>query len=185
MLLLTQLKAVAIQDQKLAAIQGRNERRNDGEVMVRHTLPSDDSAAKRALKSVLRTVSIPSPDVKPEPAVETTFVAPQPPSAKKIEATKQARGSPARSHPCNLSTAILPRGTPMPLKLNGERPCASVSEATNAPPRRAHSAFIYNYGHSANIVRRTLQSIRQSNDHFAHNQFLGARRNSYNQDVQR
>ena len=72
MLLLIQLKAVAIQAQKLAATQGRN----DGEVMVRHALPSDDNAAKRALKSVLRTVSIASPDVKPEHAVETTLVAP-------------------------------------------------------------------------------------------------------------
>jgi len=32
--------------------------------------------------------------------------------------------------------------------------------------RRANSAFIYNCGHSANIVRPTQQSMRQTNDYF-------------------
>jgi hypothetical protein len=34
--------------------------------------------------------------------------------------------------------------------------------------RRANSAFIYNCGHSANIVRPTQQSMRQTHDHFGH-----------------
>jgi hypothetical protein len=34
--------------------------------------------------------------------------------------------------------------------------------------RRANSAFIYNCGHSANIVRPTQQSMRQTHGHFGH-----------------
>jgi len=118
---------------------------------------------KRALKSVLRTVSVASAGATP--AVGTRFDVPQPPSARKIEATTQVRVNPTKPHPCNLSTIFSPPWHPIATyTANAREPQRARQEKPLL--RRANSAFIYNCGHSANIVRPTQQSMRQTNGYF-------------------
>lgn len=51
----------------------------------------------------------------------------------------------------------------------GDRPLPLSQLVKKADRRASHlAAFVYNCGHSANIVRPTRQSMRQTNDHFAH-----------------
>src|SRR5882724_7997619 len=138
-------------------------------------LPESPSFAsgKRALKSVLRTESIASTGATP--AVGVTFDAAQPPNARKIEATTQARGSSTRPHPCKLLTTLLLAVAPHD-HIDGERPRTSDSESRKPIGRRtircllikSKTIIIDNNGHSASIVRRAPRYMRQSKDHFAY-----------------
>ena len=88
------------------------------------------ATGKRALKSVLRTVSIESAGATL--ATEAKFAAPQPPSARKVETTKQARVNPTRPHPCNLSTIFSPPWHPIATyTANAREP--RVARQENAP----------------------------------------------------
>ena len=144
-------------------------------------LPEFPSFARgdRALKSVLRTESIVSAGATP--AMGAKFDVPQPPSARKIEATTQARVNPTKPHPCNTSTIFSPPWHPIATyTANAREPQLARQEMPLG--RRANSAFIYNCGHSANIVRPTQQSMRQTHDHFGHViNFFSARYNPCNQ----
>ena len=110
------------------------------------------ATGKRALKSVLRTVSIESAGVTL--VTEARFAAPQPPSARKVEAIKQARARPTRSRPSNLSKTFSPAVAPH-CHIYGDRPSPQGTRQEMPLGERANSDFIYNCGHSANIVRPT------------------------------